>query len=124
MISCETLCHDPHTLDGAFHKWKGRMLRATWNERPVHADVQARINAKTPSHEIMADHHALHKRKHELHRPNPSFKDDLAPLPDLKRKKRPRTAAVVGPRVATLRLRGVFLIAERSLPPDAARAGA
>ena len=37
--TCETLCHDPHTLDGAFHKWKGRMLRATWNERPVHADV-------------------------------------------------------------------------------------
>ena len=94
--TCETLCHDPHTLDGAFHKWKGRMLRSAWAERPVHADVQDRINAKTPSHEIMADHHASHKLKHELHRPNPSFRDDLAPLPDLQRSrsKRPRTAPV------------------------------
>ena len=86
--TCETLCHDPHTLDGAFHKWKGRMLRSTWNERPVHADVQDRINAKAYSLEVMADHHAFHKRKHELHRPNPAFKDDLAPLPDLQRSRR------------------------------------
>ena len=94
--TCETLCHDPHTLDGAFHKWKGRMLRRTWNERPVHADVQDRINAKASSLEVMAAHHAFHKRKHELHRPNPSFRDDLAPLPDLQksRQKRPRTAPV------------------------------
>ena len=127
--TCETLCHDPHTLDGAFHKWKGRMLRRTWNERPVHADVQDRINAKASSFEVMADRHAFHKRKHELHRPNPSFRDDLAPLPDLQksaeeaaadgaRRTPPANTSVVGPRVATLRLRGVFLVAERGLPPD------
>ena len=93
--TCEVLCTDHHSLEGAFHRWKGRTLRATWNERPVHADVQDRINAKASSLEVMADHHAFHKRKHELHRPNPSFRDDLAPLPDLQRsRRRPREPGI------------------------------
>ena len=87
----ETLGRRTSSLDGAFHKWKGRMLRRTWNEQTC-----PRGRASSRQCEGVFMHHMtatlLHKRKHELHRPNPSFRDDLAPLPDLQksRSKRPR----------------------------------
>jgi hypothetical protein len=92
--TCETLCYDPLTLNGAFYRWKGKMVRAMWTTRPVHADVQDRINRMVPAAEVIADHHLWHAR--EAERPR-SIVDDLAPLPEFRRsrrRKRPRTAPV------------------------------
>ena len=96
--TCETLCYDPLTLNGAFYRWKGKMVRAMWTKRPVHADVQDRINRMVPAAEVIADHHLRHAREAERLL---SLSDDLAPLPEFKRsrrRKRPRTAPVgLGP---------------------------